>query len=192
MNNTTIGYAMTGSFCTLEKALTEMERLETLGYDILPIVSFAVAGTDTRFGTAACFREKILSITGKTPIETIADAEPVGPKNLLDVLVIAPCTGNTLAKIANAVTDTPVTMACKAQLRNRKPVVIAISTNDGLSANARNIGALLNSRNIYFVPFGQDNPLQKCNSLIADFTLIPDAIKSALSGEQLQPILLRG
>ena len=168
-----------------------MERLKTLGHDIVPIVSFAVAGTDTRFGTAAYFREKILSITGKAPIETIADAEPVGPKNLLDALLIAPCTGNTLAKIANAVTDTPVTMACKAQLRNRKPVVIAISTNDGLSANAKNIGMLLNVRNMYFVPFGQDNPLQKCNSLMADFTLIPDALMSALSGEQLQPILLR-
>ena len=192
MNNLRIGYALTGSFCTLEEALKEMQTLKDAGAQITPIVSFAVASTDTRFGTAKYFHDRIVEITGKEPIATIEDAEPIGPKKLLDVLVISPCTGNTLAKLANAVTDTPVTMAAKAHLRNKKPVVIAISTNDGLSANAKNLGILLNVRNVFFVPFGQDNPINKSNSLIADYTKLVPAIEQAVLGEQLEPILLRG
>ena len=192
MNNLRIGYALTGSFCTLEEALKEMQTLKDAGAQITPIVSFAVASTDTRFGTAKYFHDRTVEITGKEPIATIEDAEPIGPKKLLDVLVISPCTGNTLAKLANAVTDTPVTMAAKAHLRNKKPVVIAISTNDGLSANAKNLGILLNVRNVFFVPFGQDNPINKSNSLIADYTKLVPAIEQAVLGEQLEPILLRG
>ncbi len=192
MNNLRIGYALTGSFCTLEEALKEMQTLKDAGAIITPIVSFAVANTDTRFGTAKYFHDRMAEITGREPIATIEDAEPIGPKKLLDVLVISPCTGNTLAKLANAVTDTPVTMAAKGHLRNKRPVVIAISTNDGLSANAKNLGMLLNTRNVYFVPFGQDNPVHKSNSLIADYTKLLPTIEQAALGEQIQPILLRG
>ncbi|HWR24195.1 MAG TPA: dipicolinate synthase subunit B [Feifaniaceae bacterium] len=192
MNNLRIGYALTGSFCTLEEALKEMRALKDAGANITPIVSFAVAATDTRFGAASYFYDRIVEITGREPIATIEDAEPIGPKKLLDVVVIAPCTGNTLAKLANAVTDTPVTMAAKAHLRNKKPVVIAISTNDGLSANAKNLGILLNARNVYFVPFGQDNPIGKSNSLVADYTKLLPTIEQAMLGEQIEPILLRG
>lgn len=192
LSNLTIGFALTGSFCTLKEALAELERLVAAGARVLPIVSGAVANTDTRFGSAAHFRDEIRRITGAEPIDTIAGAEPIGPKNLLDALAICPCTGNTLAKLANAVTDTPVTMAAKAQLRNKKPVVLAIATNDGLSANAKNIGALLNMRNIYLTPFGQDDPDKKQSSLIADFTKLAETIERALAGEQIQPVLLRG
>lgn len=192
LNDLRIGYALTGSFCTLEDALKEMQALQEAGAIITPIVSFAVASTDTRFGTAEYFHDRIVEITGREPIATIEHAEPIGPKKLLDVIVISPCTGNTLAKLANAVTDTPVTMATKGHLRNKRPVVIAISTNDGLSANAKNLGLLLNTRNIYFVPFGQDNPVHKSNSLIADYTKLLPTIEQAALGEQLQPILLRG
>ncbi len=192
MNNLRIGYALTGSFCTLDEALKEMQTLKDAGANITPIVSFAVVSTDTRFGAAKYFHDRIVEITGMEPIATIEDAEPIGPKKLLDVLVISPCTGNTLAKLANAVTDTPVTLAAKAQLRNKKPVVIAISTNDGLSANAKNLGLLLNVRNVYFVPFGQDNPVNKSNSLIADYTKLLPTIEQAMLGEQIEPILLRG
>lgn len=192
MLNIRIGYALTGSFCTLDDALLAMERLVQAGAEVTPIVSFAVVHTDTRFGAAQDFLNRIEKIAGRPAIATIAAAEPIGPKKLLDVLVVAPCTGNTLAKLANAVTDTPVTMAAKAQLRNRRPVVLAVSTNDGLSANAKNLGALLNTRYIYFVPFGQDDPANKCTSLIADYSLIPATIERALASEQLQPLLLRG
>ena len=192
LNDLRIGYALTGSFCTLEDALKEMQALQEAGAIITPIVSFAVASTDTRFGTAKYFHARIVEITGREPIATIEDAEPIGPKKLLDVIVISPCTGNTLAKLANAVTDTPVTMATKGHLRNKRPVVIAISTNDGLSANAKNLGILLNVRNVYFVPFGQDNPVNKSNSLIADYTKLLPTIEQAMLGEQIEPILLRG
>ena len=192
LNDLRIGYALTGSFCTLEDALKEMQALQEAGAIITPIVSFAVASTDTRFGTAKYFHDRIVEITGREPIATIEDAEPIGPKKLLDVIVISPCTGNTLANLANAVTDTPVTMATKGHLRNKRPVVIAISTNDGLSANAKNLGLLLNTRNIYFVPFGQDNPVHKSNSLIADYTKLLPTIEQAMLGEQIEPILLRG
>lgn len=168
-----------------------MTELVEMGNKVIPIVSFSVANTDTRFGKAQYFKDKMQEITGVRPIETIEDAEPIGPKQLLDVMLVSPCTGNTLSKLANAVTDTPVTMACKAHLRNLRPVVIAISTNDGLSANAKNIGMLVNAKNFYFVPFGQDNPWNKSNSLIANFELTASAIENALAGTQMQPLLLR-
>ncbi|MGI6169472.1 MAG: dipicolinate synthase subunit B, partial [Christensenellales bacterium] len=154
-----------------------------------PIVSGAVAQTDTRFGKAADFISRITAITGRAPITTIADAEPIGPQRLLDILVVAPCTGNTLAKLANGITDTSVTMACKAQLRNLSPLLIALSTNDGLSANAPNLGAMLNRRHVYFVPFGQDDPQKKVHSLTADLEKLPEALHAALEGNQLQPLL---
>jgi dipicolinate synthase subunit B len=185
-----IGFAFTGSHCTLEETLPQIERLIKEGAEVIPIISHSVASTDTRFGTAQYWKEKLIEITGKTPISTIVEAEPIGPQKLLDVLIIAPCTGNTLAKLANGITDSPVLMAAKAHLRNSRPVVIAISTNDGLSNNAKNIGVLLNTKNIYFVPFGQDNPIEKQNSLVAHMDLIPDTVKEAIKGRQIQPVLI--
>jgi len=184
-----IGFAVTGSFCTIPNVLKEMERLAFLGANITPIISESVAITDTRFGRAEDIKLKIEMITGKSCIETIVQAEPMGPKKYLDLLVIAPCTGNTLGKIANGITDTPVTMAAKANLRNQIPVVIAVSTNDGLAANAKNIGALLNTKNVYFVPFGQDDPEKKPSSLVAKFELIVPTIELAFDGRQIQPVL---
>jgi len=186
-----IGFAVTGSFCTIEQIFTQMKQLVDMGNNVIPIVSFAVASTDTRFGTAAYFKGRMKEITGNAPIETITAAEPIGPKALLDVLLISPCTGNTLSKLANAVTDTPVTMAYKAHMRNQRPVVIALSTNDGLSANAKNLGVLLNVKGVFFVPFGQDDPIKKTTSLIANFDLTADTLKKALLNEQIQPLLLK-
>lgn len=191
MNNIKIGFAVTGSFCTHSKILPQMKFLKENGYDIMPIFSYATAETSTRFFTAKAFKDEVMNITNIEPICSIVGAEPIGPKNLLDVLLIAPCTGNTLAKITNGITDTPVTMAAKAHLRNNKPVVIALATNDGLSANAKNIGELLNRKNIYFVPYTQDDCVKKERSLVADFKLIPKTIELALQGEQIQPILIK-
>ncbi|MGI6701321.1 MAG: dipicolinate synthase subunit B [Christensenellales bacterium] len=188
--NKNIGFAITGSFCTFRQIFSPIRTLIAEGYNIIPIFSYSVTDTDTRFYLAKEFKREIIELTGKEPITTIVDAEPIGPKSLLDVLVVAPCTGNTLAKINHAITDTPVTMAVKAHLRNDKPVVIAISTNDGLSANAKNIGELLIRKNIYFVPYTQDDCVKKTRSLVADFTLIPETIFGALNGEQIQPILI--
>ncbi len=185
-----VGFAITGSFCTFTKIIPQIEILVKEGADVLPIISESVDKFDTRFGTADDLKKKLTLITGKKPISTIVEAEPIGPKGLLDILVIAPCTGNTIAKIANAVTDGPVTMACKAHLRNMRPVVVAVSTNDGLSANAKNIGTLLNMKNIYMVPFGQDDPIKKCTSLVADFEQILFAVQSALQSIQMQPVLI--
>lgn len=185
-----VGYALTGSFCTFDKAIPQIEKLVNEGADVTPIISGSVNEFDTRFGRAEDFKNTIQTLTGKKPVSTIVEAEPIGPKALLDILVIAPCTGNTIAKIANAVTDTTVTMACKAHLRNMRPVVMAISTNDGLSANAKNIGVLLNTKNIYMVPFGQDDPVKKCNSLVADFELILPTVLNAMQNSQIQPILI--
>lgn len=192
MEGLTVGFAVTGSFCTIEQVLEQMQQLVDMGNKVIPIVSFSVANTDTRFGSAEYFNNRMKEITGVEPIKTIEAAEPIGPKGLLDVLVVSPCTGNTLSKLANAVTDTPVTMACKAHLRNQRPVIIAVSTNDGLAANAKNLGSLLNTKYVYFVPFGQDSPLNKSTSLIADFKLTKDTIEQALKGIQLQPLLLKG
>ncbi|MGI6085343.1 MAG: dipicolinate synthase subunit B [Acetivibrionales bacterium] len=190
VNNKKIGIAITGSFCTIQDAIIEFERLVFLGADVIPILSNSVATTNSRFGRAEDLRKRIELITGKECIETIAEAEPLGPKKLLDLLLVAPCTGNTMGKIANGITDTSVTMAVKAHLRNQKPVVLAIATNDGLAANAKNLGVLLNTKNVYFVPFGQDDSENKPTSLVASFGLIVPAIEHALEGKQIEPILV--
>lgn len=185
-----IGFALTGSSCNFSNVFPEIEKLAKEGANIYPIISNAVDTFDTRFGTAEEWKNKLREITGKELIVTIVEAEPVGPKLNLDVLIVAPCTGNTLAKLANAITDTSVTMACKAHLRNQKPLVLAIATNDGLGANAKNIGLLLNMKNIYFVPFGQDDAIKKPNSLIAKFEKIEISLEAALEGIQIQPLLV--
>ncbi len=185
-----VGVAITGSFCTFETILIEMERLVKEGADVYPIMSYNAYNFDTRFGTAEEWKEKIRKVTGKEIISTIQDAESIGPKAYLDVIVIAPCTGNTLAKLANAITDTPVCMAWKAHLRNKKPAVVAISTNDGLGANAKNIATLLDKKNVYFVPFGQDDAIKKSTSLIAHYDMIVPTILEALEGKQIQPLLV--
>lgn len=190
LNGVKVGFAITGSFCTFSKIIPQIENLVNEGADIYPIISDSVNNFDTRFNTAEDFKNKLQAITGKSPINTIVTAEPIGPKALLDILIIAPCTGNTAAKIANAITDGPVTMACKAHLRNMKPVVIGISTNDGLGANAKNIGTLLVMKNVYMVPFGQDDPIKKCTSLVADFNQILPTVISALENKQLQPMII--
>lgn len=190
MEQLRVGFAFCGSFCTMMKALDALEETAKRYSDIIPIVSGAVADTDTRFGAAHDFMREMERICGRRVIATVKDAEPIGPKKLLDVLVICPCTGNTMAKLANGVTDTSVTMAAKAHLRGGGPVVIAPATNDGLMGSAANIGALLARKNIYFVPFGQDDCKGKPASLAADFSLVPDAVAAAIRGEQLQPVLL--
>ena len=188
MNKITAGYALCGSFCTMRRAVDELRTLLELGYDVVPIMSDTAYSTDTRFGTAESFIWEIEDLCQHKIIHEIKTAEPIGPKKLLDVLVIAPCTGNTLAKLATGITDTAVTMAAKAHLRNQRPLVLAIATNDALSNSAKNIGTLLNAKNVYFVPMSQDDPLTKPASIIADFSKIPDAIQAALGGTQLQPI----
>ncbi len=189
MSQITVGFAMCGSFCTFHKVIPEMENLVQRGYRVLPILSQTAYTTDTRFGKAADFNARIEEITGNPIIHTVYAAEPIGPKKLLDALVIAPATGNTLAKLANGITDTSVTLACKAHLRNCRPVLLAVSTNDALGTAAKNIGLLMNAKHLYFVPMRQDDPQNKPNSVVADFTQIPTAVESALSGKQLQPIL---
>lgn len=190
MESKTVGFAFCGSFCTYEPVLAALAALSRQYETVLPILSYVSAATDSRFGTAECFRRRIADICGRPVIDTVAAAEPIGPKKLLDLLIIAPCTGNTLAKLANGIADTPVTLACKAHLRNARPVVVAVSTNDGLAANAANLGLLLNRRHYYFVPFGQDSPQLKPCSLVADFSLLPKTVELALQGKQLQPLLL--
>ncbi len=189
MKNIRIGWAMCGSFCTHAKVLKQMEAL-CARYEILPILSEAAAATDTRFGTAGDLIRQLEEMTGHRPMTTVAEAEPIGPRKLLDVLVVAPCTGNTLGKLAAGITDTAVTMAVKAHLRNDRPVVLALATNDGLSASAASIGALLNRKGYYFVPFGQDDPEKKPRSLMADFSRIEETVGAALENCQLQPVLL--
>ena len=180
---------MCGSFCTHAKALAQLEALGER-YEILPILSETAAGTDTRFGRAEDLRRRLEDLTGRPPIATVAAAEPIGPQKLLDVLVVAPCTGNTLGKLAAGITDTAVTMAVKAHLRNQRPVVLALATNDGLSASAAAVGTLLNRKGCYFVPFGQDDPEKKPRSLMADFSRVEETVAAALEGRQIQPILL--
>ena len=184
-----IGFAVCGSFCTFKKAFAQLRGLIDAGAEVTAVMSFNAAGMDTRFGKAEEHIAALEQMTGRKVIKTIADAEPIGPKRMFDALVIAPCTGNTLAKLAAGITDTPVTMAAKSHLRNSSPLVIAVSTNDGLAGSAKNIGALLNYRNIYFVPFGQDDPAAKPRSLVADFDRLPDAVSAALEVVQLQPML---
>lgn len=190
LKNIKIGFALTGSFCTFDKTLEQIEILVKLGADVLPIMSFNSYAIDTRFGKASDYINKIKNITGKEIINTIQAAEPIGPKKLTDIMIICPCTGNTIAKLANSITDTSVTMAAKSHLRNDLPLVIGISTNDALSGSAENIGKLLNRKNYFFVPFRQDNPITKPNSLVFDPKMITDTIKKALEKEQIQPIII--
>ena len=185
-----IGVAFTGSFCTYEKAFKELERLVAEGAIVQTIFSDASGTLDSRFGRAKDFVERAEVLTGHKPMMTIPEAEPIGPGSLLDILVIFPCTGNTIAKLANGITDTPVLMAAKAHLRNNKPLLISISTNDALGMNMKNIGLLLNAKNIYFIPFGQDNPKTKPNSMIAHTELLVPALEAALEGRQYQPIII--
>ena len=184
-----VGVALTGSFCTFEKIFTELKKLVEAGAEVYTIFSNASQQVSSRFGTPDEFMKRAEEITGRKPILTIEDAEPIGPQSYLDILVIFPCSGNTCAKLANGITDTPVLMAAKAHLRNNKPLVISISTNDALGMNMKNIGLLLNSKNIYFVPFGQDNPKKKGNSLIAHTEKLIPVLEKALDGEQYQPML---
>lgn len=190
LNGLKIGMAITGSHCTLHEITGVLQRLVDEGADVTPIISYAVDSMDTRFGKAEDWKRKFSEITHKDVINTIPGAEPIGPQKKLDCLVIAPCTGNTLAKLANGITDSPVLMAAKAHLRNQRPLVIAISTNDGLGLNARNIGTLLTTKNIYFAPFGQDSPVNKANSLVAHMNMIPETILLACEGKQIQPLLV--
>lgn len=189
MEKIRLGCAICGSFCTYEPVLRELERLRGEFETIVPILSERSASTDTRFGLASAVRERVEDICGRKAIATVAEAEPIGPKKLLDALLIMPCTGNTIAKLALGVTDSAVTMAAKAQLRNERPVVLAISTNDALAGNAKNIGELLARRHYYFVPFRQDDPQGKPRSLVADFSRAEQTVKAALEGRQLQPLL---
>lgn len=185
-----VGFALTGSHCCLEDVMPQVRKLVAEGAEVFPIISTVVDITDTRFGSAAGWKKKLQEITGKPIISTLVDAEPVGPQKLFDLIVVAPCTGNTLAKLANGITDTPVLMSVKAQLRNQRPVVLAVSTNDGLGMNAKNIGLLLNAKNIYMVPFGQDNPTGKATSLMAKWDLVTETVIAALQGKQIQPVLI--
>ncbi len=189
-NNTTIGFCITGSHCTLDKVISPLKELQQSGYKIIPIISQSILTRDTRFGPAAMWVKKIKEITDNEIIDSIVMAEPIGPQKLLDLLIIAPCTGNTMAKIACGIIDQTVVMAAKAQLRNQRPVLIAIATNDGLGINAKNLSILLNTENIFFVPFGQDNPVEKPNSLIARMDLIKKSAELALAGKQIQPVLI--
>ena len=184
-----IGCAMTGSFCTFKAVFEAWRALKAAGAVLMPILSFNAAGVDTRFYPAAETRYIMEEITGKAPLTALEQVEPIGPKKLLDALVIAPCTGNTLAKLANGIADTPVTLAAKSHLRNGRPLVIAVSSNDALSQNARSIGQLMSMKHVFFVPFGQDDALGKPCSLVAKFDLIPETLTAALSGRQIQPLL---
>ena len=189
MTQKTLGFAMCGSFCTFQRAIDGMLELLKRGYRVLPIMSETAAGTDTRFGRAADFLWQIEDLCGRRVLRTILETEPLGPKKLVDLLVVAPCTGNTLGKLANGITDTAVTMAVKSNLRVQRPVLLTLATNDALAASAQNIGRLLNTKHIYFTPFSQDDPEKKPSSLVADFTLLPEAVEAALLGRQLQPVL---
>lgn len=184
-----IGFAVCGSFCTFSKVMPQFEVLRDAGAEVFPIMSEMAYTTDTRFGKSEDFKKYIKDVTGKEIINSVKGAEPIGPKAYLDALVIAPCTGNTIAKIANGITDSCVSMAAKANLRNCRPLLLAVSTNDAMGANAKNIGLLLNSKNVYFVPFGQDDCNKKPDSLVADMNMIVPSLELALDGKQIQPII---
>lgn len=187
MDKLKLGFAMTGSFCTWAKVLPVMEELAAI-YDVFPILSPISYVSDNRFGRAADWLERIERACGRKAWHTIEEVEPIGPKNLLDAMVIVPCTGNTLGKLANGVNDTPVTMAAKSNLRNGNPLLLAVSTNDALSGSARNIGVLMNAKNVYFVPMSQDDPVKKPTSVVAHFDKVGAALEAALAGKQLQPV----
>ena len=185
----TIGFALCGSYCTYDRVFPVIEALSKEN-KVIPILSEAAYATDSRFGTAEHWKQKLEEICGCPPLHLISQVEPIGPKGLLDILIIAPCTGNTLAKLAHSIADGPVTMAAKSHLRNGRPVLVAVSTNDGLAGAGENIGRLLARKHYYFAPFGQDDPLKKPASLIADFARIPQAMEGAMAGQQIQPMLL--
>lgn len=185
-----IGYALCGSFCTFSRSLAVMEQLRSDGHELLPIMSDVAYSTDTRFGKAAEICEKIAAICGRDIIHTVEAAEPLGPKIKLDLLIVSPCTGNTLAKLANGVTDTSVTMACKAHLRCDRPLLIALASNDAMSANLSNLARLLSRKSVYFVPLSQDDPRGKPHSLVAEFERIPEAVTAAMAGEQIRPMFV--
>ena len=187
-NKKRLGLALCGSYCTYEKLFKAAEKLAEK-YELVPIMSENAAETDTRFGTATEHIKRLMLLSGKKVVSTIAEAEPLGPASPMDALLIAPCTGNTLAKLSHGITDTAVTMAAKAHLRNGRPLIIALSTNDGLSGSAENIARLLNRKHVFFVPFRQDDPAKKPRSLQADFSLLDETVQAALQGRQLQPIL---
>ncbi|MCI9137376.1 MAG: dipicolinate synthase subunit B [Lachnospiraceae bacterium] len=184
-----IGIGFTGSFCTYEKIFKALEDLKETGANLLPVFSLNASHLDSRFGTSDSFLKRARELTGREPITTIPEAEPIGPKGLMDLMVIAPCTGNTLSKLANGISDTPVLMAAKSHLRNNRPLVLSLSTNDALGMNLKNIGILLNTKNIYFVPFGQDDYQAKPNSMTAFTELLAETIHCALSGRQIQPVI---
>lgn len=191
MTKLRLGFALTGSFCTFERAMACMKELKDTGrYDIFPIFSFHASQLDTRFGKAEHWLEQVQSISGRPPILTLQEAEPIGPKGLLDLLLIAPCTGNTLGKLACGIVDTPVVLAVKAHLRNARPVIIAVSTNDALANSAKNIGLLLNAKNLYFVPMRQDDYRTKPCSIVADFSLVDASLQGAAAGIQVEPVIL--
>ncbi|MDD4816229.1 MAG: dipicolinate synthase subunit B [Clostridia bacterium] len=185
-----IGFALTGCFCAHQNVVVEIENLIKKGYNIIPIISETTSKTSTRFGNAEELKKQLLDITRNQPLDSIVAVEPTGPKNMLDIIVVAPCSGNTIAKIANGVNDTCVTMAVKSHLRNNKPVVIGVSTNDALGANFKNIATLMSVKNVYFVPFGQDDFQNKPKSLVADWSLIEQTMLMAINKEQIQPVLL--
>jgi dipicolinate synthase subunit B len=186
----TVGFALCGSFCTFREALDALKAVTEQFATVIPILSEISAVTDTRFGTAQAHTDEITALCGRRPLTSIREVEPIGPKGLLDLLIVAPCTGNTLGKLAQGITDSTVTMAAKAQLRNQRPVLLAVSTNDGLAASGRNIMDLMQRKHIYMVPFGQDDPAKKPTSLKADMSLIPEAALAALEERQMQPVLL--
>lgn len=190
VNGKRIGFGLTGSHCTYDEVFPEIEKLVHAGAEVLPVVTHTVKNTDTRFGKGEDWIERIEELTGNKVIDTIVKAEPLGPKIPLDCMVIAPLTGNSLSKFANAMTDSPVLMAAKATLRNRKPVVLGISTNDALGLNGVNLMRLMATKNIYFIPYGQDDPIKKPNSLVARMSLLLDTVETAMNGEQIQPVLV--
>lgn len=191
MDKLKIGFALTGSFCTFKSAFGAAGKLVAMGHEVTPIMSFNAYNISTRFGSNEQNRNILRELTGREIIASIEDAEPIGPKSMFDILVVAPCSSNTLAKLATGVNDTPVTMAVKSHLRNSRPVVIALSTNDALAAAAKNIGTLQNYRNYYFCPYRQDNFEAKPMSMVADMTLLPETIERAMKGEQIQPVIVR-
>ncbi len=184
-----VGFALTGSFCTFAKTFTELEKLVETGAEVFPLFSDSTQRIESRFGKPSEYLERIQKITGRMPMRSISEVEQIGPKGLFDIMVICPCTGNTVAKLANGITDTPALMGAKAHLRNNRPLVLSISTNDALGMNMKNIGLLLNTKNIYFVPFGQDNPVKKENSLVAHVNLLIPTLEHALEGKQYQPVV---
>lgn len=190
LNNINIGFGITGSFCNFSRVIPAISALQNEGANILPILSVNSQELDTRFYQSKQFINDIEDITKNKIVSNIVEAEPIGPKGLIDIMVIFPCTGNTLAKLANAITDGPVVMATKSHLRNQKPVLVGISTNDGLGASAKNIGLLLNTKHYFFIPFGQDDPIKKPNSLVCHSEFIVDSVEHALKHEQIQPILV--